>query len=560
MNPSPGGVLLVEWSASAGVASTAWAHRLLTALAQTPVVTTLEIWLVLHGFSPAQVLALRAQLGALPARRIILAPEAGRYQAWQQGLGITHRLCLGGDELSLLCVDEREGRQRHFYLDAMAQAAASSSDLTDTDVGVLPAVSWLFPARQGAPAARSFSAGYFALPVDFVLLPLPPASASDALWRTRLAAEPWAEALAGRPCILLGDGHSGEAERLARLQRGSGLVQGTYLASADFAERQELYGLCGLYLAQSDTLEDRLSTQAAIAAGARVDAALASPSAGTVSWDEALAMLLPTSPRETGVSRPESPAQLFVDVSELIHQDAGTGIQRVVSHLLAELLARPPAGYRVQAVYARAGEKGYRCCADLAMRAAASDPPLAALPGDRFLGLDFTPAISCQQAEELLALRAAGVHIAFVLYDLLPVLMPAAFPAGTASAHARWLQLIAEMDEVLCISQSVAREFQQWAARELRPARLADIGWFHLGADLAGARPDTGQPADADERLQRLRQRPSFLVVGTLEPRKGIAQIVAAFEQLWQRSCLRMNSANGCGRRILPLKDKRRFK
>jgi glycosyltransferase involved in cell wall biosynthesis len=40
-------------------------------------------------------------------------------------------------------------------------------------------------------------------------------------------------------------------------------------------------------------------------------------------------------------------------------------------------------------------------------------------------------------------------------------------------------------------------------------------------------------PGDADLVLEKLRARPSFLMVGTIEPRKGYLQIIAAFELLW---------------------------
>ncbi|MDK9719322.1 MAG: hypothetical protein OEL57_15680, partial [Trichlorobacter sp.] len=44
--------------------------------------------------------------------------------------------------------------------------------------------------------------------------------------------------------------------------------------------------------------------------------------------------------------------QLLVDVSEIIKQDARTGIQRVVRGVLCNLMANPPEGYRVRPVFA----------------------------------------------------------------------------------------------------------------------------------------------------------------------------------------------------------------
>jgi glycosyltransferase involved in cell wall biosynthesis len=57
---------------------------------------------------------------------------------------------------------------------------------------------------------------------------------------------------------------------------------------------------------------------------------------------------------------------------------------------------------------------------------------------------------------------------------------------------------------------------------------------FHLGADMENSKPSRGLPDDAKAVFACLEQRPSFLMVGTLEPRKGHAQTLAAFEILWQ--------------------------
>ena len=44
-----------------------------------------------------------------------------------------------------------------------------------------------------------------------------------------------------------------------------------------------------------------------------------------------------------------------------------------------------------------------------------------------------------------------------------------------------------------------------------------------------------GLPGGAGETLRRLRSTPAFLMVGTIEPRKGHAQTLAAFERLWDK-------------------------
>ncbi|EMC6155977.1 glycosyltransferase family 4 protein, partial [Salmonella enterica] len=65
---------------------------------------------------------------------------------------------------------------------------------------------------------------------------------------------------------------------------------------------------------------------------------------------------------------------------------------------------------------------------------------------------------------------------------------------------------------------------------------LLKISNFHPGADIDNSLPSTGMPENADELLAKVAAEPSFIMVGTIEPRKGHAQTLAAFEQLWQQS------------------------
>jgi glycosyltransferase involved in cell wall biosynthesis len=45
---------------------------------------------------------------------------------------------------------------------------------------------------------------------------------------------------------------------------------------------------------------------------------------------------------------------------------------------------------------------------------------------------------------------------------------------------------------------------------------------------------DQGQQTEIHDLLERVKKRPSILMVGTIEPRKGYAQALSAFEQLWK--------------------------
>lgn len=231
--------------------------------------------------------------------------------------------------------------------------------------------------------------------------------------------------------------------------------------------------------------------------------------------------------------------QLFVDVSELAQHDARTGIQRVTRSILKELLDHPPSGYQVTPVYATAGAPGYRYARRFAAQfqgqaGGEADEPIDYQPEDVFLGLDLLPHLVPQQQHILQGLHRDGVKVYFVVYDLLPVLMPEYFPPGAQQGHQAWLEAISAFDGAVCISRAVALELAEWQ-RVHAPARLRpfDIGWFHLGADVQNSLPTRGLPDDAPRVLAQLAERPTLLAVGTIEPRKHYGQLLEAVELLW---------------------------
>jgi len=234
-----------------------------------------------------------------------------------------------------------------------------------------------------------------------------------------------------------------------------------------------------------------------------------------------------------------SSRQILVDVSELIQRDSKSGIQRVVRSILSELLTHPPEGLRVEPVYAIT-EFGYRyarsftldfldCPTDIL-----DDDLVEYQSGDIFLGLDLQPQVVSAQQEFYQQLRCHGVQVKFVVYDLLCILMPQYFVEGAAEGHSRWLEVVAESDGAICISKSVADEVDTWIKKHgVQISCSFNINWFHLGSDIESSNPSYGIPDDAYKVLKTIREGLSFLMLGTIEPRKGHAQTLNAFEQLW---------------------------
>jgi glycosyltransferase involved in cell wall biosynthesis len=233
--------------------------------------------------------------------------------------------------------------------------------------------------------------------------------------------------------------------------------------------------------------------------------------------------------------------QLFVDISELCQRDARSGIQRVVRSILLHWLLNPPQGYRVEPVYATTDAPGYFYARRFTLgflgcpMDALVDEPVTYGPGDTFIGLDFQPSVVPTQLRQLTEMHRVGVEIQFVIYDMLLLGLPDCFPAHGAGLLTDWLNVVTRFDGILSISKAVQSDLSRWLS-DNPPAggHMPRLGWFHLGADILESAPSKGLAGDISETLVKLRQSPSFLMVGTLEPRKGHAQVLDAFELLWQ--------------------------
>lgn len=232
--------------------------------------------------------------------------------------------------------------------------------------------------------------------------------------------------------------------------------------------------------------------------------------------------------------------KIFLDISDMVQRDLKTGVQRVTRSIFKELLANPPEGYEVALVYAATDTVGYHYVryVESALEGYVFEKailePIDAQTGDIFLGLDLQHVVVVKQEPYLQAIYRRGIKVYFIVYDMLPILLPTAFHPGTDIWHAKWISSISQYNGVICISRAVAEEVSEWLATN-RPNRLLPfkIGFFHLGGDLGESVPSVGLPQDAAQVLYTIKRNTSFLMVSTIEPRKGYAQVLSAFELLW---------------------------
>lgn len=246
---------------------------------------------------------------------------------------------------------------------------------------------------------------------------------------------------------------------------------------------------------------------------------------------------------------PQPAKRLFLDVSATCRHNLKTGIERVALAFVMALLESPPVGYRIEPVYltdvggawhhcyARSYTLGLLGCSPDMLKDESIDPA----SGDILFGLDISgdTLIQAEQCGLFERYRNIGVKIFFTVYDLLPICMPHVFPPGVDEFHAKWLQSISTFDGAICISKTVADNLILWREKNAvtcHARRPYHIGWFHLGADFSGSVPSKGLPDNISDVLEKLASRPSFLMVGTIEPRKGYLQVIEAFSLLWNEA------------------------
>lgn len=226
--------------------------------------------------------------------------------------------------------------------------------------------------------------------------------------------------------------------------------------------------------------------------------------------------------------------RLLVDVSEIIRHDAQTGIQRVVRAVFSELERRSGTDFVVQPVFATS-RRGYCYAHSDFLRATKrpkSHPPSLVKAGknDKFLGLDLSAHLLPNYRSQLSAWKANGATIHLLVYDLLPLDYPEWFSAATASRFRKWAEVLVEQaDQAICISNHVARDL----GRRLDGTEPSIVR-LQLGADIAASVPSVGLCREVSQVLHRMQSRPTVLMIGTVEPRKGYDVALAAFEEIWR--------------------------
>ena len=234
--------------------------------------------------------------------------------------------------------------------------------------------------------------------------------------------------------------------------------------------------------------------------------------------------------------------RILVDITCIAEFDPRSGIQRVVRNFCGGLHAQAQAGggFEVQPIYWSA-QHGIRYANEFARDSlglvqAGEDLPVQARANDMLFMLDSAWAAPERFEPLYAAVRQAGGEVVWMVYDLIPVLMPETCHEGMPPAFRHWLaHSVRNADGFICISEATRADLERYLDQQ---EGLACRPWTRsvaLGSDL-----DAGRDGAVTQNMQRmvgqtLQGVPYLTVVGTLEPRKDHATVLDAFDRLWKQ-------------------------
>lgn len=226
--------------------------------------------------------------------------------------------------------------------------------------------------------------------------------------------------------------------------------------------------------------------------------------------------------------------RLLVDVSYINTVDHGTGVQRVVRRI-TETLISTGNGRRfdsVELVAARQPQRTELC--HVGKIGAEPGAPVQFRTGDTLLMLDAAwEAYPCL-APQLETLRRYGGRIVTVVYDLVPLRFPNVVANGLPPLFECWFRTaVALSDTLVCISKAVADDVASYIEGfNLPHIDGLRIAWWHLGSDLP-VLVDESPSEDVARMVSG--ETATFLMVGTVEPRKRHFVALDAMELIWAR-------------------------
>lgn len=211
--------------------------------------------------------------------------------------------------------------------------------------------------------------------------------------------------------------------------------------------------------------------------------------------------------------------KIILDISNVYFNDISTGVQRVVNKI-KEHIKQKNSDFEVCEVYIKP-YCGYFSCE--------TRKPIQICNGDILLGVDPIFVHINSNRWYFQKLYKAGVHIWFIVYDLIPILNKDTVEDVHKKFFEKWLIQTLQYTGIIAISNSTLQDVKNYikAHPDLVYNKNLRFEYALLGSDF--------QKRDVIQTSEDKNSEITFLMVSTVEPRKKYNQAVGAFSILWNK-------------------------
>ena len=222
---------------------------------------------------------------------------------------------------------------------------------------------------------------------------------------------------------------------------------------------------------------------------------------------------------------------LLIDVTNTSESDAGTGIQRVVNNIFSKIYTCRNKR-NVIAVRSNFGNlitgNSYIAHFDSLVDRQEYEVPFQ--KKDSLFLLDSSWTYAREFSQILDIAKNAEVTSYALVHDLIPIQYPEVCGSQVLiSAFCAWHDMILQKtDVILCNSRTTADlVVQYYEKKQFHRKSPLNLYYFHMGADISGGTQSARKEIEDFVRLGNV-----FLMVGTLEPRKGHMVVLQAFSKI----------------------------
>jgi glycosyltransferase involved in cell wall biosynthesis len=225
---------------------------------------------------------------------------------------------------------------------------------------------------------------------------------------------------------------------------------------------------------------------------------------------------------------PRKKRTIYIDVSLYRHVDKMTGIQRVLINLIKEFKKSSQyKNFHLSYCYLPPVEPN-PCLAEYDLKKQKTTRYFMPRKNDIIFFIDFDTHNINKNKDLISFLQTKKVKFAAIVYDLLPYTNPEWFPVTYyKKIYFKWFNIINKLDYVFTISKTVKKKL----IRNFNLKKSDHIFPIKLGANFHKKKYLKRVFNKKKNKIENPR-KVKFLMVGTLEPRKGHMNILKAFKIL----------------------------